>query len=105
VGAGEEPVRGVRVGGDASLIGKETTVEKVLDARGLKCPMPIVKAKKELESLGVDDVLKVLATDKGSVLDMQGWAKANKHVSLIKQETTSDEGGRQIYVHYLARLS
>ena len=80
-------------------------MEKILDARGLKCPMPIAKAKKELESLSVDDVLKVLATDKGSVLDMQGWAKANKHVSLIKQETQSDETGREIYVHYLARLS
>jgi len=80
-------------------------VEKVLDARGLKCPMPIAKAKKELESLGVDDVLKVLATDKGSVLDMQGWAKANKHVSLLRQETEADETGREVYVHYLARRS
>jgi TusA-related sulfurtransferase len=80
-------------------------VEKVLDARGLKCPMPIVKAKKELEALGPTDVLKVLATDKGSVLDMQGWAKANKHVSLIRQTTESDETGREVYVHYLSRLA
>jgi TusA-related sulfurtransferase len=97
-------VRGGGAGGGARLR-EETTVEKVLDARGLKCPMPIFKAKKELETLGPDDVLKVLATDKGSVLDMQGWAKANKHVSLIKQEMTSEEGGRTIYVHYLARLA
>jgi TusA-related sulfurtransferase len=80
-------------------------VEKVLDARGLKCPMPIAKAKKELDSLGLQDVLKVLATDKGSVLDMQGWVKANKRINLIKQETETDENGREIYVHYLARLS
>ena len=80
-------------------------MEKLLDARGLKCPMPIVKAKKELDSLGVDDVLKVLATDKGSILDMQGWARANKHVNLIKQETARDENGREIYVHYLGRSS
>ena len=80
-------------------------MEKVLDARGLKCPMPIVKAKKELEALGPSDVLKVLATDKGSVLDMQGWAKANKHVSLIRQTTESDETGREVYVHYLSRLA
>ena len=104
MGAGQEPVRGGRAGGGARLK-EETTVEKVLDARGLKCPMPIFKAKKELETLGPDDVLKVLATDKGSVLDMQGWAKANKHVSLIKQETTSEEGGRTVYVHYLSRLA
>jgi TusA-related sulfurtransferase len=67
--------------------------------------MPIAKAKKELEALAVEDVLKVLATDKGSVLDMQGWAKANKQINLIKQETTTDENGREIYVHYLARRS
>jgi hypothetical protein len=36
---------------------------------------------------------------------MQGWAKANKRISLIKQETETDENGREIYVHYLARLS
>ena len=78
-------------------------MERVLDARGLKCPMPIVKAKKELDALGMSDVLKVLATDKGSVLDMQGWAKANKHVNLIKQETETDETGRELYVHYLSR--
>jgi TusA-related sulfurtransferase len=78
-------------------------MERVLDARGLKCPMPIVKAKKALETLGADDVLKVLATDKGSILDMQGWAKANKQISLIKQSTESDESGREVYVHYLSR--
>jgi len=49
-------------------------------------------------------VLKVLATNKGSVLDMQGSAKANKQINLIRQETTTDENGREIYVHYLARL-
>lgn len=79
-------------------------MEKVLDARGLKCPMPLARAKKELDSLATGDVLKVLATDKGSILDMQGWAKANKHVSLIKQSTESDERGREVYVHYLSRL-
>jgi hypothetical protein len=44
-------------------------------------------------------------TKEGSVLDMQGWAKANKHINLIKQETETDANGREIYVHYLARLS
>ena len=82
---------------------EEETVEKTLDARGLKCPMPIVKAKKELDTLEPQAVLKVLATDRGSVLDMQGWAKANPKVSLLKQETTTDEQGREVYVHYLQR--
>jgi len=98
-------VRGVDAVGPARLIERGgDIVEKVLDARGLKCPMPIAKAKKELDTLGAGEVLKVLATDKGSVLDMQGWAKANKQINLIKQETTTDENGREIYIHYLARL-
>ena len=78
-------------------------MEKMLDARGLKCPMPIVKAKKELEALGPEDTLKVVATDKGSVLDMQGWAKANKTVYLIRQETQKDDSGRDVYVHWIGR--
>jgi TusA-related sulfurtransferase len=73
-----------------------------LDVRGAKCPMPIVKAKKALEALPAGAVLKVLATDKGSVLDFQGWAKTNKAADLTKQETLS-EGGAELYVHYLTK--
>lgn len=78
-------------------------MEKTLDARGLKCPMPIIKAKKELDLLDASTVLKVLATDRGSVLDMQGWAKANAKILLLKQETTTDEQGREVYVHWLQK--
>ena len=79
------------------------TQEKTLDARGLKCPMPIVKAKKEIETLAEGETLKVIATDKGSVLDMQGWAKANPKIALVKQETATDESGRVVYFHWLSR--
>lgn len=78
-------------------------MERTLDAKGMKCPMPIIKAKKELETLAEGEVLKVIATDKGSVLDMQGWARTNPKVSLVKQETTVDETGREIYLHWLGR--
>jgi TusA-related sulfurtransferase len=73
-----------------------------LDVRGVKCPMPIVKAKKALEALPPGQTLRVVATDKGSVLDFQGWAKTNKAAELLKQETL-DEGGTPVYVHYLTR--
>ena len=75
-----------------------------LDVRGAKCPMPIVKAKKALEALAPGDTLKVVATDKGSVLDFQGWVKVNKAATLEKQETVT-EGGTELYVHYLTRKS
>ncbi|MEB3222518.1 MAG: sulfurtransferase TusA family protein [Candidatus Sericytochromatia bacterium] len=73
-----------------------------LDVRGAKCPMPIVKAKKALEALTPGQTLRVVATDKGSVLDFQGWAKTNKAADLVKQETL-DEGGTAVYVHYLTK--
>ena len=47
---------------------------KILDARGLLCPMPIVKAAKEIKSLSDGDVLKILATDRGSIADFPAWA-------------------------------
>ena len=50
---------------------KET---KTLDARGLLCPMPIVKANKEMKALAVGDVLKVLTTDRGAIADFPAWA-------------------------------
>lgn len=79
------------------------TETKTLDAQGLKCPMPIVKAKKELDTLSAGEILKVVATDKGSVLDFQGWAKTAKTAKLLEQETLS-EGGRDLYVHYIERV-
>ena len=75
---------------------------KTLDVKGLKCPMPIVKTKKELDTLAPGDVLKVVTTDKGSVLDMQGWAKTNKAAKLLEQETVN-ENGQELFVHYIER--
>ena len=51
---------------------------QTLDVRGAKCPVPIVKTKKMIDTLKVGEVLEVLATDPGSVVDFQGWAKVSK---------------------------
>jgi tRNA 2-thiouridine synthesizing protein A len=77
--------------------------EKTLDVRGLKCPMPIVKAKKELTALAAGDRLKILATDRGSVLDFRGWAKQNPTFQLVEQREERDEAGREVFVHLLAK--
>ncbi len=50
-------------------------VHKELDARGLNCPLPILKAKKALAELESGQVLKIMATDPGSVRDFQAFAK------------------------------
>lgn len=76
---------------------------RTVDARGLKCPMPIVKAKKEIDTIPVGEILRVVATDPGSVLDFQGWIKASTAYELVKQEEGQDEQGRKTFVHLLRR--
>jgi tRNA 2-thiouridine synthesizing protein A len=49
--------------------------QKDLDARGLKCPLPILKAKKALSDMSSGDILRVVATDPGSVRDFQAFAR------------------------------
>jgi tRNA 2-thiouridine synthesizing protein A len=51
------------------------TFDKDLDVRGLNCPLPILRAKKALAELASGQVLRVLATDPGSVKDFQAFAK------------------------------
>lgn len=48
---------------------------KELDARGLNCPLPILRTKKALAEMASGEILKVIATDPGSVKDMQAFAK------------------------------
>jgi TusA-related sulfurtransferase len=74
-----------------------------LDVRGAKCPVPIVKAKKMIDTMQVGELLEVLATDPGSVADFQGWAKVSKQALLKEQRTEKDETGREVYVHVIER--
>jgi TusA-related sulfurtransferase len=78
--------------------------DKLLDARGLNCPMPLVHARKEIGKLEPGQVLKVLSTDRGSVADFQGWAKVAKNVELLAQETETLDGA-SVYVHFVKRAS
>ncbi len=49
--------------------------DKELDCKGMLCPMPVIKVSKEIKSMQVGQVLKMIATDKGSPADMQAWAR------------------------------
>lgn len=57
-----------------------------LDAKGLSCPMPIVKTKKAIDTLNSGEVLEVQVTDKGALADIPAWAKAGCHTILNKSE-------------------
>ncbi|APH03610.1 sulfurtransferase TusA family protein [Bacillus weihaiensis] len=62
---------------------------KLLDAKGLACPMPIVKTKKAMTDLEPGQVLEIHATDKGAKSDLTAWAKSVGH-ELIKHEVEND---------------
>ena len=64
--------------------------DKELDARGLNCPLPILKAKKALADMHSGQTLKVISTDSGSVRDFQAFAKQTGNL-LVEQQTVGDE--------------
>ncbi|PLT32447.1 sulfurtransferase TusA family protein [Bacillus sp. V5-8f] len=70
-----------------------------LDAKGLACPMPIVKTKKAMTQLEAGQVLEVQATDKGSKPDIKAWAESTGHQYL----GTIEEG--EVLKHYLRKAS
>ena len=72
-------------------------ITKEVDARGLNCPLPILKAKKALSELTSGDLLRVLSTDPGSVRDFQAFAKQTGN-ELVEQQTVGDE-----FIHILKR--
>jgi tRNA 2-thiouridine synthesizing protein A len=64
--------------------------DRELDARGLNCPLPILKAKKALAEMHSGQTLKVVATDAGSVRDFQAFAKQTGNM-LVHQETAGGD--------------
>ena len=72
-------------------------VDQEVDTRGLNCPLPILKAKKALADMVSGQLLKVVATDTGSVRDFQAFAKQTGN-ELVEQQTEGDE-----FIHILRR--
>ena len=64
-------------------------IDKELDTRGLNCPLPILKAKKALTDMQTGQLLRVVATDAGSVRDFQAFAKQTGN-ELVEQTTEGD---------------
>lgn len=76
---------------------KTIKVDKVLDAKGLACPMPIVRTKKALGELESGQVLEMQSTDKGSLADVKSWAKTTGHQYL----GSNQEDG--VFFHYIRK--
>jgi tRNA 2-thiouridine synthesizing protein A len=65
-------------------------VDAELDARGLLCPMPIVKTAKAMKELAPGQVLKLVATDRGSLADVPAWAEQTGN-ELVAQHDDGSE--------------
>ena len=72
-------------------------IDKEVDARGMNCPLPILKAKKALSEMESGQLLKVVATDAGSLRDFQAFARQSGN-ELVAQQTAGIE-----YIHVLRR--
>jgi TusA-related sulfurtransferase len=72
-------------------------IHKEIDTRGLNCPLPSLKAKKALAELDSGQLLKVVATDTGSLRDFQAFAKQTGN-ELVEQQTVGAE-----FIHILRR--
>jgi len=66
---------------------KEIKANQSLDARGLGCPMPLLKAKKMFEGLGTGEVLEIVGTDPGSKNDFPNWAErtGNEYLGVVEE--------------------
>jgi len=72
-----------------------TDFNQKLDASGLNCPLPILKAKKQLNSLDTGEVLYIVATDSGSVKDFDAFCKQTGHNLL---ESSEADGKYHYYI-------
>lgn len=73
--------------------------DKTVDCIGLSCPMPIVKTKKAIETMEINEVVEVLATDKGSLADLQAWTKSTNN------EYLGYDMDGNVYKHYIRKTS
>ena len=73
--------------GEIDYIMTDHQVAKEFDASGLRCPMPILKTKKEVQSIEIGQILRVIATDIGTKKDFPSWASrtGNEIIELVEE--------------------
>ncbi len=71
----------------------------IVDTRGLNCPMPVIKTKKEMNKLKSGQIIEVLGTDPGSAGDMNGWCKQTGHTLLESNEVEME--GEKVFQFFI----
>lgn len=77
---------------------EDIKIDKVMDLKGLACPMPIVKVSKGIKEIAVGQVLEAQTTDPGSLADFPAWAKMSGN------EILKTEQGGGLIKFYIKRL-
>ncbi|MHB8255464.1 MAG: sulfurtransferase TusA family protein [Acidiferrobacter sp.] len=67
-----------------------STFDKELDARGLNCPLPILRTKKALNELAPGQILQIVATDSGAIKDFQAFAKQTGNELIASHELNGE---------------
>ncbi len=74
------------------------SIHITVNARGLKCPMPVIKLQQALRTLEPGQTAEIFCTDPGAEKDLASWCKVNRH--MISKPTLLDEAGTQVW-HFL----
>jgi len=74
---------------------EEITVDKVMDLKGLPCPMPVVKVSKGIKEVEIGQVIEAQTTDPGSLTDFPAWARTSGNEIL---KTAQDDGIIRFYI-------
>ena len=75
-------------------------IAETLDVKGASCPMPVVQTKSAIDDLAEGEILEVVATDSGSMSDLDGWATGTDGVELLEQVEDGD-----VYKHYVKKTA
>ena len=78
----------------------EYQIAETLDVKGASCPMPVVQTKSAIDDLAEGDILEVVATDSGSMSDLDGWATGTDGVEMLEQVEDGD-----VYKHYVKKTA
>ncbi|NPD87622.1 MAG: sulfurtransferase TusA family protein [Asgard group archaeon] len=76
----------------------DTKIAKTLNAKGLSCPLPILKTKKAIMEISLGEHIEVFSTDPGSVADFQAWTRSTGNELIAN----SEEGG--VYRYIIKRI-
>ncbi|MEF8814273.1 MAG: sulfurtransferase TusA family protein [Halovenus sp.] len=75
---------------------------ETLDVKGQNCPMPVIKTKGTFDDLPAGETLEVVATDSGSMSDLEGWANSTETAELLDQQEATEDG-QAVYKHYIQK--